>query len=253
MQHSRGGSANRTLLGSPARDFVFAALVAVTLYFLIKDVLPLFSIQPARYGLFWDVRWWLVLHIVGGTVALLVAPVQLISAGNPKHKYLHRVAGFVYIGGIALAGGAGFYLALDSVVGWTVGLALMVLNLFWVGATGMAFYAAIERCWQEHRIWMIRSIIMTFGFVSFRFLRESPAFPLESSFAERTTASVWMAWVVPILVFEGIEAVNRIRKQSIRATADFKSHTKDTKGNASGSQAKKEHSLRLVSRRGGSI
>ena len=57
----------------------------------------------------------------------------------------------------------------------------------------------------QHREWMIRSYVITFSFVFFRFLNESAiAQSLMETFDERGPTCIWLAWAIPLFFTEVI-------------------------------------------------
>jgi len=88
-----------------------AAVLAA--WFIIRSALPYFQVSPDHYGpYFWPRRWWLVLHIAGGVIALSVGIVQLWLGLTNRVARLHRALGKLYVGVIVLGSIGGFYLAL---------------------------------------------------------------------------------------------------------------------------------------------
>ena len=60
----------------------------------LKDAVPyMIDFTSEQYTRFWDVRWWLVTHITGGTVALLIGPFQFWSGLRRRHLRVHKMSG----------------------------------------------------------------------------------------------------------------------------------------------------------------
>jgi Predicted membrane protein (DUF2306) len=56
---------------------------------------------------------------------------------------------------------------------------------------------------QQHREWMIRSYVVTFAFVTFRFLNDSSfVISLMQKFEERGPATIWFSWTIPLFITE---------------------------------------------------
>lgn len=92
---------------------ILSALALLALWFIARSALPYFEVSQAHYGpYFWSRRWGLVLHIAGGIIALTVGLVQLWLGLTSRVAALHRALGKLYVGVIAVASIAGFYLAL---------------------------------------------------------------------------------------------------------------------------------------------
>ena len=112
---------------------------------------------------------------------------------------LHRVAGYGYIVGIALAGSAAFALA-PYAEPRDFGVALAALATAWWTTVGMAFLAIRRRRIDQHRQWMIRGYVVTFAFTSFRYIIGLPIW--DSLGAGAPATAVWLCWVLPLLFTE---------------------------------------------------
>lgn len=170
--------------------------------FVIGFVAQYLWMSPERYHQFWPRRWWLFVHLTFGSVALLIAPVQYWLGVTRKRLALHRLAGRVYIASIVVSSFAAIGLALLNEVSWLYGLGLLCLAGAWLTTTGMAWLAIRRRRIEQHREWMIRSAVVTFGFVWFRaILGTTMALQLGAE-AERFAAAAWGCWSVPLLATE---------------------------------------------------
>jgi hypothetical protein len=157
--------------------------------------------ELARYP---DRQGWLFLHISGGMVALIVGPGQLWLGHTNRRMEVHRKLGLVYMASIAVSVTAAFYLATHTALGWVFGAGLSGLAVAWIVTTGLA-YAAIRRgLLQQHREWMIRSYVVTFGFVFFRILVGVLQATSVGSLSEQLAAASWFCWAAPLLVTEAI-------------------------------------------------
>ena len=145
-----------------------AMLIAIG--FLAAFAFPYFTLNQQRFGMYWPRRGWLLLHILPGMVALIIGPVQLWLGINRRRLTLHRKLGYTYMTcGAASVIGA-YYLAFHTDGPWVFGMGLVGLATAWIVTTGLAFVAIRRRAIQQHREWMIRSCVVTFGFVTFRLL-----------------------------------------------------------------------------------
>ena len=179
----------------------FAMLVG--LGFVAGFALPYFAggEELARYP---DRQGWLFLHISGGMVALIVGPGQLWLGHTNRRIEVHRKLGLVYMASIAVSVTAAFYLATHTALGWVFGAGLSGLAVAWIVTTGLA-YAAIRRgLLQQHREWMIRSYVVTFGFVFFRILVGVLQAASVGSLSEQLAAASWFCWAAPLLVTEAV-------------------------------------------------
>jgi predicted membrane protein DUF2306 len=92
------------------------AFLAVTSWVVVA--LPYFRLDREHFGsfpdLFWPRRYQLLLHIVGGTLALLVGPLQLWLGETRRHLRWHRKLGKLYLCGVAAGALGAYYLALTT-------------------------------------------------------------------------------------------------------------------------------------------
>src|SRR4051794_7817338 len=87
---------------------VFAALVS--LVFIAVAALPYFSLNESQFRTYWPRRWWLLLHIATGIVAILTGPVQLWLGLSDRYPAVHRSLGLVYLSAVAVSSVAAYYL-----------------------------------------------------------------------------------------------------------------------------------------------
>lgn len=65
-------------------------VLAAALYYVLRNALPHFSLDQAYYGEHWSHAAWLLLHITGGMLALLLGPFQFWSGLRRRHMQVHR-------------------------------------------------------------------------------------------------------------------------------------------------------------------
>jgi hypothetical protein len=186
----------RRLLG----PLVILVLAWLTVTFVARDPIHyLIDQTPRSFGRFWPNRPWLLVHILGGLVAILIGPFQFVGRIRQRFPTVHHWIGRLYIGGIALAGSTAFYLSFFAQEPG-FGIALFVMAAVWWLITGFAFVAIRQRRFAVHRRWMIRSYIMTFAFVTFR---QIVTLPIWAPFGVYyVAAAAWGSWLVPLLVAE---------------------------------------------------
>lgn len=177
-----------------------AALVAIV--FVAAFAAPYFlssSFGPPQYG---PRRGWLLLHILGGTIAVLTGPVQLWLGLADRGMAWHRRMGFGYLGGVGIGSVAAFYLSTHTDGGWIFGAGLFGLAVAWVTTTSMAFLAITRSLIDQHKEWMIRSYVVTFGFVTFRAIQPALQAVHVGTVLEDIAFAAWACWSVPLLITE---------------------------------------------------
>jgi hypothetical protein len=179
--------------------------------FVINDALPYFGFDEEVYGRFWIMKWPLIGNILGGLIALVLGPFQFWEGFRNRYMKVHRWMGMAYITGILIGTISSINLALTTaiVVHWTLSLALIGLAVAWISTTGMAFRYILLRRIQLHKEWMVRSYVVTFAFVLFRWLNDSPYVVELASFIERGPTLIWISWVVPLFITEIILQWNK--------------------------------------------
>ena len=171
---------------------VFVAGAAVP-YFLSS------SFGPPEYA---PRRGWLLLHIVGGMIALLTGPVQLWLGLADRGMAWHRRMGIGYMTGVGVGSFGAFYLATHTDFGWVFGAGLFSLAVAWVTTTTLAYLAIKRSLAEQHKEWMIRSYVVTFAFVTFRVIQPSLQAAQIGTPLEQLAVAAWACWAVPLLIAE---------------------------------------------------
>lgn len=187
-----------------------SVLALLSLLFWIDDALPYLDFSEGSYGRFWDRSGWLLSHVLGGSLALLMGPFQFWSGLRGRYPSAHPWTGRLYVAGVVVAAASALPLAFQT-ESWTFGVALFVGNILWLATTALALLAALRRRIEAHRAWALRSYILTFAFVSFRLILEIPFIEQLESDPELSTTICWLSWAVPLLVYEFFRQVRQDR------------------------------------------
>jgi hypothetical protein len=183
---------------------VFAAPTTVALWFIYAYVFNYMGGDPGQFGIYLQRRQWLTMHMLAGTVAILLGPAQLWLGLNRKTSILHRVLGIGYVVATGIGGTAALYLAFHTDFGWVFGMGLTGMACAWMITTALATIAICRGMTQQHREWMIRSYVVTFAFVTFRTLTMLFEVMRAGTLVERMTAASWLSWSVPLLITETV-------------------------------------------------
>jgi hypothetical protein len=173
--------------------------------FVIHDALPYFGLEKEIFRRFWDVKWTLIGHISGGLLALAIGPFQFSSAFRNKFMTTHRWMGRIYLTAILIGTISSTHLAWTTAikVNFSWAFALQMLAFAWIATASMAYLSVMKGHILQHKEWMIRSYVVTFAFVNFRWLVDLPiAHQLMEKFSERGPAMGWLSWTIPLLITE---------------------------------------------------
>jgi len=129
------------------------------------------SFSSTRNNLAASGRFRLITHIGGGIVALISGTLQLWIGFRQRAMRLHRWTGRVYLAAAAV-GIVGAFLMAVYTTPRSFGIPLMGLATAWILTTGVAWAAIVRRKVVLHKEWMIRSYLVAFAFVTFRFITD---------------------------------------------------------------------------------
>jgi heme/copper-type cytochrome/quinol oxidase subunit 3 len=191
-----GGISKKLTIG------LWVAVVIVGAYFVLTNVPAYFIWSEESYGpYYWQRAGFVLPHVVGGLVALVIGPFQFWPRIRNGHPKVHRISGRIYLVSVCLAASAGLALSLLSARGLTFGSGLFSLSLAWLLISGMAYVSIRRRNFIQHKQWMIRSYVVTFAFVTFRLCSDA----LESlgiGGLDRISVLSWATWAIPLLITE---------------------------------------------------
>ena len=171
---------------------------AFALWFLDSFAFQYLTLDRDRFGIYWARREWLYVHIIAGMLALLLGPLQLWLGLNRRAMVLHRILGGAYIVSVFTSGGAALYLARHTDFGWGFGMGLTAMAVAWIISTSLAGISIGFRLVEQHREWMIRSCVLTYGFVMFRMVVQGLQIAGVGTLLDQMTAASWFCWSVPL-------------------------------------------------------
>lgn len=177
-----------------------ALLTAMALDFWVPAIWNYGHFNARHYIYYWPARWWLVAHLLGGSLALLLGPFQFSTALRRRAPAVHRWMGRLYLSGVLLASLAATYIGLRVSPDHAFGIALVVLAFAWVTTSGVALLAALRRQFAVHKEWMVRSYVVTFAFVVFRFSENQLNLFHSLGRSNQAVMNAWICWTVPLLV-----------------------------------------------------
>jgi uncharacterized membrane protein len=107
-------------------------------------------------------------HTLGGMIATLIGPFQLLGSLRRRAPRLHAWLGRVYLLCVGASGLAGLYLAPGSFASNTFGVGFIALAIAWLYTGTKAFATIRAGDVTAHRRWMIRNYALTYAAVTLR-------------------------------------------------------------------------------------
>jgi uncharacterized membrane protein len=183
---------------------IFAGGAAGAAWFIAHNVFSYVTFNPDNFTpYYWPRRYGLLVHISAGSLALTVGLVQLWLGLTGRARALHRRLGQVYVFSVFCGSIAGLYMA--ATIPPPIGLyaaGLVGLEVAWIITTACGYFAIRRGALAQHRSWMIRSYVVTFGFVTFRLITNTLASLAIGNEDSQFDAAAWLCWTVPLLLTE---------------------------------------------------
>ncbi|WP_158515961.1 DUF2306 domain-containing protein [Pararhodobacter sp. CCB-MM2] len=162
---------------------------------------PIADAMPAMLPYFPDVSLAAWAHIIGGPLALGLAPFQLWQGLRRRRPALHRWMGRVYGLSILMAGLASLVMLPHFEGSRFAQLGFGVLAVLWIATTALGIARARAGDLTAHRRWMLRSIALTFAAVTLRIIM-APLMASGWSITETYEITAWGSWVLNLIVLE---------------------------------------------------
>lgn len=156
--------------------------------------------------------WLPAIHILAGTVFMLLGPLQFIPSIRRYWPKIHRVTGRVFLvcGLIAAATGLGVEFTFPLRGGYVKRAAMVLFSLAMLVALALAWRAAIRRRIDLHRAWVVRAYAIGLALSTTR-LYFIPAYLMYGNPSQFEAATVtWAGFCINCLVAEWI--VRRSRR-----------------------------------------
>ena len=144
---------------------------------------------------------YLIIHVIGGMIALVLGPLQFVPWIRNRLPALHRVSGRIYVAACAIGAPAGFMLALGTIAGPIASIGFAIPALLWPVFTYLGVRCAMERRIEEHRRWMLRSYAITANAITLRILLPAAGL-LGFEFLGAYRIIAWLGWVVNLALVE---------------------------------------------------
>jgi hypothetical protein len=140
-------------------------------------------------------------HMTVGPIALLLGPFQFLPRLRATRPRLHRWMGRTYVIACLVAGVGALATAPFASGGPVASIGFALLAISWIAVNIGGWRAALNRKFDQHRIWMRFSYAMTFGAVTLRL--QIPVGMMFLGFHSYTEMSPWLAytsWIPNVIV-----------------------------------------------------
>jgi len=183
----------------PAKALLWAVMGLMTLSVLFLSELPLLKPGTASRAHILDIRWLLLPHVMGASLALTTGAVQFSSRIRARAPWFHRITGRLYVGAICVAGPAAIVLSHGTIY-FT---ATLVQAGAWIVTALAALFTARNRHFAQHRQWVVRSYAVTFGFIVLHVLNPTGFWThfTEADYATAIIIATFLAVLVPDVWF----------------------------------------------------
>ena len=179
-------------------------ILILGVWFLTTVAFKYFLFSETVYERFWDIKWWVLGHVLGGSLALIIGPFQFWSHFRNKYMKTHRLMGKIYLISIAIGSICAFKMAATTAlaISWQWAISLGILGVAWVLTAFMAYRSVRLKRISQHKEWMVRSYVVTFAFVTFRILLIIGIGSGLGNFPEVAPTMGWASWTLPLLITE---------------------------------------------------
>jgi hypothetical protein len=199
---------------SIARRTAVVLAVVITLATFATHEAYVLQPKAPQWAHFRPFKWWLIPHVVGGMIALLLIPAQLSKSLRRGYPIVHRWLGRLYISGVAVSSLLSVYIVVrfELRANWWV---MGAMGGLWFVTTLFGWLAALGRNHHQHALWMGRSIGLTMTFVATRIIPDQLLPGLDYT---ETTALYWAfivaSLIAPDLILNGAAVIPIARKPS---------------------------------------
>jgi uncharacterized membrane protein len=184
-------------------------ILVFAVYYVLNNAFRYFDFSSAAYRI--DLKPFqlsLFIHIVGGILALLLGPLQFSDRLRKKLPRVHRTVGKVYLIAILISAPLAIYLGIAHVLlaskDYVGGVGISSMGFAWLCTAAMAYVAIRNRNFVQHKEWMIRNYVITFGFVTIRLIIELTMKNFTIEFLQIRAIATWASWAFPLLITEFI-------------------------------------------------
>lgn len=161
-----------------------------------------------REAYFWGAyHWAFYTHLVSGPVALTLGALLASAHFSNRVPRWHRRLGRIHAGCVLLLlVPSGLYMAFYAASGAVASAGLASLAVATAACVAIGWRAAVLRRFAEHRRWMLRAFVLLCSAIVIRMIG-GLATVAEFDAIWLYPASAWGSWLVPLVAFEFITAL----------------------------------------------
>lgn len=191
---------------------VAVLMIAYGTWLMIKLSLPYSTFE--RYTDFlrtkqmaWHVKPWRLsfyIHVFVSTIVLITGVLQFSNYLLQRYPKIHRSLGKTYaVVVIFISGPSGLVMAFYANGGMAARISFVLLSVLWIGVTVIGWRRALQRLWDAHQQWMLRSYALTLSALTLRFYVYLMG-ALHMQLHPRTAYVMvsWLSWTVNLLLAE---------------------------------------------------
>jgi hypothetical protein len=158
------------------------------------------TVHPAMKAVYAEHRVGILAHVIASFFTLLLGPAQFTPAIRARWPRVHRTLGRLYLApGVLVGGAAGLYMAFHAYGGPVSTAGFATLALLWLATGYLAYRAARQRRFLDHRNWMVCNFAITFAAVTLR-VQLGVCAALDLRFDDFYPVLAWSSWVPNILI-----------------------------------------------------
>lgn len=149
----------------------------------------------------WELAFWV--HVFTSMLPLVAGFTQFWPGILRKWPVVHRSMGRIYVITVCfITGPASLIMGFYANGGVTSRIAFITLAVLWLGTTAMGWRTALQRNWQAHRAWMIRSYALTVSAITLRAWKYLIVLVFEPPPMDVYRIVAWLGFVPNIFVAE---------------------------------------------------
>lgn len=221
MEHARRNARSLALPARGARalaGIAWLAIVSLVVHFLWVAQQKYGSPDAHAYGMFWSRRAWLWTHLAGGTLTVLLGPMQFLDRLRNASPQIHRWTGRLYLLGVLVGCAGAVGLIATSPASAAIQVAFAATGIAWLVSAAAGFGAIRARRLEAHRRWMIRNYLVTLAPITFRTALLVPGVVSLASPGVMIPVLLWVSWVVPLLAYETGRVARHFVRSSLSAS-----------------------------------